>query len=83
MNKFKIVKKYIDEYDYYGLLSCHAPDDEFDSYSQQLADSIRGDDTVEDIARLIANIMDKAFAEEINPEKFIDVADKIRKALYE
>ncbi len=83
MNKFEIVKKYIDEYDYYGLLACHAPDDEFDSYSQQLADSIRGDDTVEDIARLIANIMDKAFAEEINPEKFIDVADKIRKALYE
>ena len=27
--KFKIVKKYIDEYDYYGLLRDGAPDDEF------------------------------------------------------
>ena len=83
MNRFRIIKKYIDEYDYYGLLAGHAPDNEFDDYSRQLADTITKDDSVEDIARLIANIMDKAFAEEIEPEKFIDTAEKIRKALYE
>ena len=83
MNRFGIIKKYIDEYDYYGLLADHAPDNEFDDYSKQLADTITEDDSVEDISRLIANIMDKAFAEEIDPEKFIDTAEKIRKALYE
>ena len=82
MNKFEIIKKYIDEYDYYGLLAGHAPNDEFDSYSQMFADTITEYDSAEDIARLIAETMDKAFAEKINPEKFIDTARNIRKALY-
>ncbi len=82
MNKFKIIKKYIDEYDYYGLLACHAPNDEFDGYSRKFADVISENDTVEDIARLIAETMDKAFSEEIKPEKFIKTARLIRKELY-
>ena len=32
MDKFRIIKKYIDEYDYYSLLKHGAPEDEFDSY---------------------------------------------------
>jgi hypothetical protein len=83
MNRFEIIKKYIDEYDYFGLLASHAPNDEFDEYSQKLVDTITKEDSSEDIAKMIANIMDKAFAEEINPEKFIETANKIRKALYE
>lgn len=35
---FEIVKKYIDEYDYYKLLYSGAPDDEFDDYSQMIAE---------------------------------------------
>ena len=82
MNKFEIIKKYIDEYDYYGLLASHAPNDEFDSYSKKFADNITEEYSVEDIAKLLAETMDKAFAEEIQPKKFIDTARNIRKALY-
>lgn len=83
MNKFEIIKKYIDEYDYWGLLAGHAPNDEFDSYSKQLSEIIIEKDSVEDIASLIASIVDKSFGEEITPKKFITTADKIKKALYE
>ena len=40
MNKFDVIKKYIDEFDYYGLLVSCAPNDEFDSYSHKFADVI-------------------------------------------
>ncbi len=83
MSKFEIIKKYIDEYDYYDLLACHAPNNEFDSYSRKIADDITKNDTVEDIAMLIANTIDKAFGEKINSDKFLDIAKKIKKALYE
>ncbi len=82
INKFEIIKKYIDEYDYWELLACHAPNDEFDSYSKQLSEMITEKDSVEDIAKMIATIMDKSFGEEINPKKFITTAGKIKKALY-
>ena len=36
MNKFDVIKKYIDEFDYYGLLASCAPNDEFDSYLREL-----------------------------------------------
>lgn len=83
MSKFEIIKKYIDEYDYYDLLACHAPNNEFDSYSRKIADDITKNDTVEDIAMLIANTIDKAFGEKINSDIFLDIAKKIKKALHE
>lgn len=85
MNRFEIVKKYIDEYDYYDyydLLACGAPNDEFDSYSRKFANTITEKDSIEDIARLISETIDKAFAEEIKPEKFLETAKLIRKELY-
>ena len=48
MNRFEIVKKYIDEYDYYDLLACGAPNDEFDSYSRKFANTITEKDSIED-----------------------------------
>lgn len=81
IDKYKIVKKYIDEFDYYGLLAHHAPDDEFDSYSHEIADIISEDYTVEQIACLISNTLDKAFGNEVKPEKFIDISKKIKKDL--
>ena len=83
MNKFEIIKKYIDEYDYYNLLACCAPRDEFDSYSRKFADEITEHDTVEDIAMIIAKTMDNAFSEKVEPEKFLEIAQKIRSALYD
>ena len=82
MNKFDVIKKYIDEFDYYGLLASCAPNDEFDSYSHKFADVISENCTVEEIARIIAETMDKAFAEEINPEKFMETARLNRTELY-
>ncbi|MCR4691907.1 MAG: hypothetical protein K5739_11235 [Lachnospiraceae bacterium] len=81
MNRFEIIKKYIDEYDYYRLLAGGAPDDEFDKYSHKIADIINENDPVEEIAALISGIMDKAFGQEINPDNFIGVAEKIKKEL--
>lgn len=83
MSKFEVIKKYIDEYDYYGLLTNGAPNDEFDGYSQKLAEVITENDTVEDIAMLIAKTIDKAFDEEVKPEKFLKTSQKIRNALNE
>ena len=82
MSKYEVIKKYIDEFDYYSLLEGGAPNDEFDSYSRKFAGIITENDTVEDIAMLIAETMDKAFGEEINPEKFLKTAQKIRNALF-
>ena len=82
MSKYEVIKKYIDEFDYYSLLEGGAPNDEFDSYSRKFAGIITENDTVEDIAMLIAETMDKAFGAEINPKKFLETAQKIRNALY-
>lgn len=82
MSKFEIIKKYIDEYDYYGLLAFGAPNDEFDSYSQKFADTITENYTVEDIAILIAETMDNAFSEQVRPKNFLKTAKKIKNALY-
>ncbi len=81
MNRFEIIKKYIDEYDYYGLLAHQAPKDEFDSYSRILAETISENDFVENIAAFIASHLDSAFGNEIKPEKFIETAKKIKEAL--
>jgi len=45
MSKFEVIKKYIDEYDYYSLLASHAPKNEFDSYSRKIAAVITESDT--------------------------------------
>ena len=55
----------------------------FDSYSQKLTNTITESDTEEDIALLLAETMDKAFGNEVRPDKFLDTARKIRKALFE
>ena len=81
-SNFRRGLRYIDEFDYYGLLASCAPNDEFDSYSHKFADVISENCTVEEIARIIAETMDKAFAEEINPEKFMETARLIRTELY-
>ena len=81
MSEFEVIKKYIDEYDYYGLLKDGAPSDEFDKYSRRLVWIINKTDTVDTIAMKIAELMDSAFGEEINPYKFVDLAQKIKNVL--
>lgn len=78
MSKYEIIKKHIDEYDYFGLLAGGAPDDEFDSYSKKLADAISENDTVETIAGIIAKTMDAAFGVDEDSKKFVETAKKIK-----
>ena len=43
MNRFEIVKKYNDEYDYYDLLACGAPNDEFLETAKLIRKELYGD----------------------------------------
>lgn len=65
MDKFSIIKQYIDEYDYYSLLKHGAPDNEFDSYSHELAEEIQENSTIQEIANIIANRLDIAFGNDV------------------
>ena len=81
--RFRVIKKYIDEYDYYSLLEHGAPDDEFDSYSKRIADIVSADDSIERIAENIATVFNEGFEEGAIPETYMDLAVKIKKALME
>ena len=59
------------------MLTHGAPCDEFDSYSRYLAEIITANDTVDEIAAIIVQTMDKEFDEKVNPAKFLDTAQKI------
>ena len=79
---FKIVKKYVDEYDYYGLLRDGAPDDEFVSEALRISDRISEDSTIEQIAAIIADVFHLAFGNEEHPEHYLPVADQIWSELH-
>lgn len=79
---FKIVKKYIDDYDYYGLLRDGAPDDEFVSESLRISDRISEDSSIEQIAATIADVFHIAFGNDEEPNHYIPVAQKIWSELH-
>lgn len=81
-DKYRIVKKYIDEYDYYALLRDGAPDDEFASESLRISDCISEDSTIEQIATTIADVFHLAFGNEEHPEHYLPVAQKIWSELH-
>ena len=61
MDKFNIVKKYIDEMDYYGLLAQGSPEDEFDNESAIIAYQINPDMSPENVAYVISQTFYEAF----------------------
>ena len=78
MEKFIIVKKYIDELDYYGLLAQGSPEDEFDRESTIIAYQINADMSAEDVAFIIAETFYEAFyGDDQEPAWFIPTAEKI------
>ncbi len=77
MEKYLIVKKYIDEMDYCSLLSSGAPDDEFDIESKRISGMISYVQTEQDIARIIAEVFNKAFERKDDAYLFMDCAKKI------
>ncbi|MDE7275502.1 MAG: hypothetical protein K2N98_01400 [Lachnospiraceae bacterium] len=77
MTKYLIVKKYIDEMNYCSLLSGGAPDNEFDSESQEISDRITCAHTEQDIAGIIADVFNRTFDHKNAAACFIDCAGKI------
>ncbi len=78
MEKFSIVKKAIDNADPCGLLAFHAPLDEYDNESAEIAAMISDEDSAEEIARICANVFSRTFAENVSADKFRGVAEEIR-----
>lgn len=74
---FEIVKKYVDDIDYYKLLAGGAPDDEFDIESKKIANIISYTDSPEAIATVIADVFNKSFEDNNDSECFMETANKI------
>ena len=80
-DKFLVVKKYIDQMDYYDLLASGAPSDEFDIESKEISSRVRYDHSVQDIAEIIASVFNEYFDEHDDATVFLVVAEQIEKEL--
>ena len=81
-DRFRVIKKYIDQMDYYDLLASGAPSDEFDIESKEISARIRDDHSVQDIAEIIALVFNKYFDEHDDATVFLAVAEQIEKELF-
>lgn len=77
---FDIVKKAIDEFNPYGLLP-EAPSDEYDIESREIAGQISENNTIEEIAEIIAIVLSKAFDANFDIKKCMVPAEKIYKSM--
>ena len=80
-DKFLVIKKYIDQMDYYDLLASGAPSDEFDIESKEISSRVRYDHSVQDIAEIIASVFNEYFDEHDDATVFLAVAKQIEKEL--
>ena len=76
---FNIVKKYVDQMDYYALLAQGSPKDEFDIESAKISSRISHNSDVAEIATIIADVFSLSFGEEENAEDFMKWAIAIKK----
>lgn len=76
---FAIVKKHIDKMDYISLLESGAPDDEFDIESKEISKRINIEISAREIAEIIADVFNTFFAESDDANKFLSVAEQIKK----
>ena len=80
-DRFRIIKKYIDQMDYYALLASGAPSDEFDIESREISVRIRDDHSAQDIAEIIALVFNEYFDEHDDATAFLSVAELIKNEL--
>ena len=80
-DKFFIIKKFIDQMDYYNLLENGAPADEFDIESKEISEKVRDDHSLQDIANIIADVFNKHFDEDNEITAFLPVAEQIKSEL--
>ena len=81
MEKFLVIKKYIDQMDYYALLAGGSPSDEFDIESKEISTRVRYDHSAQDIAKIIAAVFNEYFDENDDAAKFLSVAEQIKNEL--
>ena len=80
-DKFLVIKKYIDQMDYYDLLASGAPSDEFDIETKEISARISDVHSVQDIAEIIASVFNEYFDEHDDATVFLVVAEQIEKEL--
>lgn len=78
---FNIIKKVIDKRDPYGLLATHAPPDEYDSESQQIASLTNENSSIDEIATIISDVFTHSFDEDFPKGMFIEPAQEIKAAI--
>lgn len=81
MDKYLIVKKAIDRFDPYGLLACHAPPNEYEIETDEIAKIISENNSAEEIAEISAKVFSRKFNAEFSDDKFIVAAREIRRKL--
>ncbi len=80
---YSIVKKYVDKYDFYGLLALGAPSDEYDNESRKISGLICHESTTEEIACAFYKVMHWSFGDisediTMKVDNFFGIAGKIR-----
>ena len=80
-DKFFVVKKFIDQMDYYALLAGGSPSDEFDLESRMISEMLQYDHSAQEIANIIASVFNKQFGEHDDASVFLSVAERIKSEL--
>ena len=81
MNKFDIVKKHVDNYDFMGLIGDVGSLDEFDEESRLICEAIQDTDNVIDFAKKICEIFNSRFDRNDSHDEYIGVAMRIKEEL--
>lgn len=79
--KLTIVKKYIDKHDFYSLLKHGAPDDEYLLEAVEISNLISSDCSAEQIAEVVASVMQKHFGSGTKLEYYLEIAKEIKSEL--
>ena len=78
---YQIVKQAIDELDFYGLLKQGAPKEEFEDEALLISERLTGNDSIENIASIIADVFNEAFNEHRYASEYTPTAEKISQFL--
>lgn len=72
------MKRAIDNADPYGLLACHAPPDEYDIETKEIAEIISENNSAGEIAETVAKVFSRTFNAKFSADEFIEAAGEIR-----
>ena len=86
MDKFGVVKKYVDKIDIENLLALGAPGDEYDKESLKISQLINGESSTEEISKAITSVFCNSIGSDLETEKnrredIVRIATLIREEL--